>query len=144
MAIYRDKKGTLQENVVSFFEAVERARQGIGAIDRYYNKDIGWEFLFTMKKNEMFVFPNEETGFDPNEIDLMDPSNRKYISPNLFRVQKITAKDYTFRHHLETNVNVQKELVNIAFVRLRSPQSLKDIIKVRINHLGDIVAIGEC
>lgn len=144
VAIYRDKKGTLQENVVSFFEAVERARQGIGAIDRYYNKDIGWEFLFTMKKNEMFVFPNEETGFDPNEIDLMDPSNRKYISPNLFRVQKITAKDYTFRHHLETNVNVQKELVNIAFVRLRSPQSLKDIIKVRINHLGDIVAIGEC
>ncbi len=28
--------------------------------------------FITMKQNECFVFPNEKTGLNPNEIDLMD------------------------------------------------------------------------
>lgn len=57
-----------------------------------------------MKQNEYFVFPNEKTGFNPKEIDLMNPDNYALISPNLFRVQAITSKDYMFRNHLETMV----------------------------------------
>lgn len=151
VAIYRDKEGNLQEKVVSFFEAVERARQGMNAIDRDYNKDIGWEFLFTMKQNEMFVFPNKETGFDPNEIDLMDSSNRKDISPNLFRVQSIsivrygnsTIRDFKFRHHLESTLVDNKALVGTTYFHVKSLAPLTNMIKVRINHLGDIVAVGE-
>ena len=142
VAIYRDKEGNLQEQIVSFFEAVVRAQQGLPIIDKTYKQEEGWQFLFTMKQNEMFVFPNEITGFNPSEIDLLDPKNKKLISPNLFRVQKIATKDYFFRHHLETNVETDNVLKNTTW-KGEGLSGLKDIVKVRINHLGDIVSIGE-
>ena len=149
IAIYRDNKGNLQEKVVSFFEAVARAKQGLPIIDKTYNQHLGWTFLFTMKQNEMFVFPNKETGFNPNEIDLLDPKNKKIISPNLFRVQKLSTKNYMFAHHLETKaidgdmLKNKKELSGICYHSIRSTEKLNNIIKVRINHLGDIVSVGE-
>lgn len=79
-------------------------------------------------------------GFDPKEIDLADSENYSLISPNLFRVQKIGTKDYTFRHHLETSVTNDLEMT---YKRLRSPGALIGIIKVRINHIGKIVNVGE-
>ncbi len=95
----------MQERVVSLFDAVQLVNAGgEPVVDKTYNQGIGWQFLFSMKQNEYFVFPNEKTGFDPKEIDLLDPKNKKVISPNLFRVQKFTIKDYFFRHHLETTV----------------------------------------
>lgn len=140
---YGNQKYNLQEKVVSFFEAVERVNQGLPIIDKTHNQHLGWEFLFTMKQNEMFVFPNENAGFIPTEIDLLEPKNKKKISPNLFRVQKIATKNYMFRHHLETNVDTKTELKEIAFIHYQSCNLLKGVIKVRINHLGDIVSIGE-
>lgn len=142
VAIFLDEKGNLQEHVVSFFEATERSRQHQPIVDREYNKHLGWQFLFTMKRNEYFVFPNEKTGFNPNEIDLLDPNNAAEISKNLFRVQKLTSKDYFFRLHLETNVDTPKELSGITYARL-SLKGIVGIVKVRINHLGQIVAVGE-
>lgn len=143
VAIYRDKNRNLQENVVSFIEATTRISLDLPVIDKTYKKEEGWEFLFTMKQNEYFVFPNKETGFDPHEIDLLDSENYALISPNLFRVQKIASKYYVFRHHLETTVNDTKELQDITWIRLRTPNSLERIIKVRINHIGQIIDIGE-
>ena len=52
--------------------------------------DKGWRFLFTIKQNEYFVFPNEATGFIPSEVDLTDEANYGIISPNLYRVQKMS------------------------------------------------------
>lgn len=143
VAIYRDAQGCIQENVVSFYEATMRASQGFPIIDKDYKVGEGWEFLFSMKQNEYFVFPNKETGFDPREIDLMNPDNYAAISPNLFRVQKLASKYYVFRHHLETTVEEQKELVNITWKRIQSLTSIENIVKVRINHIGQIVAVGE-
>lgn len=143
VAIYRNAEGNLEEQVVSLFDAVQLVNTGEPVIDKTYNQGIGWQFLFTMKQNEMFVFPNDKTGFDPKEIDLLDPENKKLISPNLFRVQKLATKNYMFRHHLETNVEDKKALRNIAFIHYQSCNLLKGIVKVRINHLGDIVSIGE-
>ncbi len=143
VAIFRDANGNLQEHVVSYFEATARAIQHLPIVDRDYNKDEGWQFLFTMKRNEYFVFPNEKTGFDPKEIDLLDPKNYAEISDNLFRVQKITTKDYFFRHHLETSVENNKSLCDITWKRCRSPKELQGIVKVRVNNIGQIVAVGE-
>ena len=72
MAIYRkpvlDKTGQemldnegnpvyeLDEVVVSFFEAVTRVNLGLPVIDKNYNKSEGWQFMFTMKQNEYFVY----------------------------------------------------------------------------------------
>lgn len=141
VAIYQDESGNLQEQVVSFYEAVERVNQGLPVIDKTYRQDQGWQLLFTMKQNECFVFPAE--GFDPAEIDLLDPANNKQISPHLFRVQKISTKNYFFRHHLETTVEEQPALKGIAYKPQLGLGGIKGIIKVRINHLGQIIKTGE-
>ena len=143
VAVYRDNKGNLQENVVSFYEVTCRACQGDPVVDKHYKENEGWKFLFTMKQNEYFVFPNEKTGFNPQDVDLLNPDNYALISPNLFRVQKIASKDYVFRHHLETSVDDQNELKDITWARIRSCAALEHLIKVRINHVGQIVAVGE-
>ncbi len=142
IAIYKDAKGNLQEFVVSFFEALNRINSGLPVVDREYKKSEGWQFQFSMKTNEMFVFPNPEQDFFPNEIDLTDEANYHRISPNLYRVQKLTSGDYYFRHHLETLLNDDRNLHGITWKRL-SIKGIAGIVKVRINHLGKIVSVGE-
>lgn len=142
VAIYEDEKGNLQENVVSFFEAVARKNQELPIVDKTFNKDKNWKFLFTLKQNELFVIPNEATGFNPIEVDLLDEANYKVISPNLFRVQKVTNKDYFFRHHLETILDDRKELQGKTWLRI-GPKGLSGFLKIRVNHLGKIVSVGE-
>lgn len=147
-------KFELEEKVVSFFEATIRANNGEPIIDKTYNQDKGWQFLFSMKQNEYFVFPRYETTkdvngkevtiktFDPKDIDLLNPNNYSLISPNLFRVQKLTSKDYFFRHHLETKVEDNNKLKTITWIRC-GLSGLNGIIKVRINHIGQIVEVVE-
>ncbi len=142
VAIFRDENGCLQEHIVSFYEAVAAATTGEKVIDHNYNSNLGWKFLFTMKQNEYFVFPNKETGFDPKEIDLLDPENYSHISPNLYRVQKMATRDYFFRHHLETTVDDKNELKEVTWKRC-GLNGLEGVVKVRVNHLGEIVYVGE-
>lgn len=146
VAIYRNAKGKLQEDVVSFYETVARVNAGVSVINtdtpmRAKENGEEWEFLFTMKQNEMFVFPSED--FNPKELDLIDPNNRGIISRHLFRVQNLATKDYGFRHHLDTTTEKNKVLKNISFKRIRNCSSLEDVVKVRINHLGFVVAVNE-
>ena len=144
VAIFRDSKGKLQEHVVSFYEVVMRANNNLPLIDKQYRVDEGWQFLFTMKQNEYFVFPNPEIGFYPEEIDLLEADNYARISPNLYRVQKLRSKEYVFRHHLETSVtDVSEQHRDMTWKSIRSPQNLDGAVKVRINHIGEIVAVGE-
>ena len=145
VAIYKDEKGNLQENVISFFEATERVNQGLSIIDKTFKEKDGWQFLFSMKQNEYFIFPNETTGFNPLEIDLLNPENNHLISPNLFRVQKFGSllSGFWFRHHLETKIETEKELKGLTYKVIQSTKNLSKIIKVRINHIGQIVSIGE-
>ncbi len=65
------------------------------------------------------------------------------ISPNLFRVQKIASKDYVYRLHLETKVEDDKTIRDITWKRINSLANMDKIVKVRINHIGQIVAVGE-
>ena len=149
VAIYRDVEGNLQDTVISFYEVVERVNQNLPIVDKTYNFDIGWQFLFTMKQNEYFLFSSHE--FDPSEIDLMDPIHNKLISKHLFRVQKFSklfyenkvVREYVFRHHLETMIDDKKELKDIAFKSIKSLSYFEKVIKIRINHIGQIVKIGE-
>lgn len=149
LALYEDEKGDLQEKIVSFLEAVERVNQGLPVIDKTYNRHLGWKFLFTMKQNEYFVFSSDD--FNPQGIDLLNVNNKKLISRYLFRVQTISVvrygnnivRDFKFRHHLETTVEDKKELQNISYRQIKSLDSLRGVIKVRINHIGQIVKVGE-
>lgn len=141
VAIYRDEKGNLQEEVVSFYDAVVRKNLGLSVINKNHEK--GWEFLFSMKQNEFFIFPSES--FNPHEIDIFNPMNYHLISPNIFRVQKFGSllSGFWFRHHLETQIETSKELKGITFKVIQSANNLNNILKVRLNHLGQIIQIGE-
>lgn len=146
----------LDEQVVSFYEATARVMENLPIIDKAYKKSEGWQFLFTMKQNEFFVFPRyDENGnmvFNPKDYDeewYKNPDNYATISPNLFRVQSISRvaygnnviRDYIFRHHLETTVTVK--IKGITYQQFKSLSFIPHIVKVRINHIGQIVSIGE-
>ncbi|WP_340064004.1 type II CRISPR RNA-guided endonuclease Cas9 [Ascidiimonas aurantiaca] len=147
LAVYADENGNLDDAIVSFFEAVQRAKLGQPVVRETNEK--GWSLIFTLKQNEMFVFPSET--FRPKEIDLKNPANKALISKHLFRVQKFSklqygnsfAREYVFRHHLETRLNDHKALKNTTYYNIKSLQHLAGIVKVRLNHLGNIVHIGE-
>lgn len=139
----------LGEKIVSFYEATSRAMLGYPIIDKEYRKDEDWQFLFTMKQNEYFVFPrydaDENMTFNPLEYDeawFKNPENYAEISPNLFRVQKISTKDYVFRHHLETMVQDNAKLKGTTWKRY-GLNGIENIVKVRVNHIGQIVSVGE-
>ena len=143
VAIFIDNDGVWHEHVVSFFEATVSALMGLPVVDKKYKSEEGWKFLFSMKQNEYFVFPNEKTGFMPSEIDLTDPNNYQLISPNLYRVQKFSSSFYVFRHHLETNVDESGKLMGTTWKRITSIKNLEQVVKVRINNLGHILSVGE-
>ncbi|MCF0187258.1 MAG: type II CRISPR RNA-guided endonuclease Cas9, partial [Bacteroidaceae bacterium] len=139
-ALYIDADGNVQEQIVPLFEAVARANAKMPIVDTEFNASLGWKFLFSIKKNECFVFPNPTTGFNPKEIDLNDPNNYQQISQNLYRVQKFSSKYYVFRHHLETTL--KNDIMDVTFKRIRSLVSLTEAVKVRINHAGKIVKVN--
>lgn len=149
VAIYKDENGKLQEDVVSFFEAVARVNANTPIVWHKHPDHPEWKFQFTLKQNEYFVFPNEKAGFDPFETNLMDENNYHLISPHLFRVQKISTKNYLFTHHLETSATSNddlkklKQLIGYKYHFVQTPEKLKGIVKVRLNHIGQIIKIGE-
>ncbi|WP_103072310.1 type II CRISPR RNA-guided endonuclease Cas9 [Aquimarina sediminis] len=147
VAIYHDSKGNLDDEIVTFFEAVERKSQRVPIVNS--NSEKGFPLLCTLKQNEVFVFPSKD--FDPLQVDLLDPSNNGIISKHLYRVQKFSKvsygnssiRDYVFRHHLETELRDNKELKDITWKPIKSLGHLHGIVKVRLNHLGEIVQTGE-
>jgi len=147
VAIYKDENGKLHEKVVSFYEAVANVNAKLPVINKAYNKDKGWEFMFTMKQNEMFVFPSDD--FNPNDYNLLDEKNATKISQHLFRVQKISSKNYVFTNHLETQaisgetLKNKKQLSGVTYNFIQSTEPLRKIIKIRLSHLGQIVFVGE-
>lgn len=153
IAIFEDAEGKLQEHVVSYFEAMARLRQGLPVIDYDYNAHLGWKFLFTMKRNEFFVLPDtlmsdavkeaSEGAFDPAEVDLLNPVNQAAVNAHLFRVQKLANHDYMFRHQYETMVVDDRKLHGVTHVRITNTEGLRGIVKVRIDHIGRVVHIGE-
>jgi CRISPR-associated endonuclease Csn1 len=96
VAIYEDANGDYQEQVVSFFEAVERSKKNSNlppVIDKTFNQENGWKFKYTLKQNEYFVLM-ENGVHDLSDLDITDPKNHEVVSKWLYRVQKITSKDY--------------------------------------------------
>jgi CRISPR-associated endonuclease Csn1 len=89
--------------------------------------------------------------FDINIEDLklaIDNDDTELISKHLFRVQKISEKYYTFRFHLETQVDdkfdgVKNESLSIKIGKMMRITSLQNMggIKVKINKLGKIALV---
>lgn len=138
VAIYEDAQHELHEVVVSFFDVVDNAIQGNPVINKTYNADKGWRFLFSLQRNDCFVFPDKTTGFNPADIDLTAKENYALISPHLFKVQAISEGDYRFRHQYDATKNDNVKLKNMTWKRIRVINDLKGVVKVRITKIGHI------
>ena len=91
--IYRDYAGQLDEQVVTFWEAVERKRQGHPL---YQLPEKGKEIVATLQINDMFLL-----GLHDDELDWEDEA---LLNKHLYRVQKLSSKFYEFRHHCEATI----------------------------------------
>ena len=155
--IYKDENGKYNDKVVSFWEAVAIGLQNVKEHKKPYpiinrnNDDELGEFLFSIQINDLFVFDlkHSENPQEENEINFLDTKNRKLISDKLFRVQKMSKKSNgqfvsDFRHHLETSVT-RNDLVlkNITWTSISKNSDLERLTKIRVNHLGEIIKIGE-
>ncbi|MWB93074.1 type II CRISPR RNA-guided endonuclease Cas9 [Flavobacterium sp. GA093] len=147
LALYRDSLGNLHDEVISFFDIVLRYTEGLPLVKTKHEN--GWDLVTSIRHNELFVFPSED--FVPWEIDLYDPRNRKKISENLFRAQKFSKsenaggciRDYVFRHHLESEIKDVKILKDKTYKMIKSLSAFNQIVKIRLNHLGQVVQVGE-
>ena len=165
IAIYKDENGKLQENTVTFWDALERKKAKLpvviknpkevwdkvlenqdrfnqGLIDNLPNDK--WEFVTSLQQNEMFVF-----GLTRDELEsAVKENNNSLISKHLYRVQKLATKNYFFRNHLETSIDDKKnggESISKQLKKLIIVSSLEKMtgFKVKINSLGKIVKICE-
>lgn len=131
-AIFKGPDDKRALEMVSFYEAVERQRLGLPVYSETNAE--GWPLEFTLQINDYFLFD-----INPEEVDILNPTNRHLVSKNLFRVQKLSAKpnggpDFVFRHHLETTLKNDDEF---GFRRITSFKNLNGI-KVIVNRLGHI------
>lgn len=161
IAIYADPNNDLHENVVSFWDALERKKNNLPTVVRSPKEtwnlilETGldkpnilnnlpkddWRYITSFSVNECFVF-----NILKEDIGLL---SEKDLSERLYRVQKISSNYYTFRHHLETRVDDKnfggemqsKEIGRLITIRSLESFKEKNPIKVKINNLGAVVSV---
>lgn len=159
VAFYRDSKGVLQEVVVSFYQAIERAKYQLPmiikdprtvveeALERNVPDSVlsalphsSWTFVESLQKNEMFLI-----GLSDDEIArAIKEADRATLNDHLYRVQNISDGYYMFRFHLEVKQNKESDKNNGKFIpKFYRVQSLKTYLglnprKVRVDLLGNL------
>ena len=169
LAIYRTPKGELVESIVSFWDAVNRARYGLPLIIKYPRKameqviqreDIpesvlsllppaDYEFVEVFQQNEMAVVGLPEEEFRR----AVDTQDYRTLSEHLYRLKRISSKDYEFHYHLDTDDpdetdsskkkkkrvrNTSGRIPRIYRIRGIGPLQKKNVRKVRVDLLGRI------
>lgn len=98
--IYKDEKGNLNEEVVTFWTVVERKRTGQSA---YQLPIYGKEIVTTLHINDMFLL-----GLNEEEINWENPQY-EILKNHLYRVQKTSLNDYSFRLAISTSLTNKNE-----------------------------------
>ena len=155
VAFYRDSEGVLQEAVVSFYQAIERAKYQLPmiikdpravveeALERNVPDSVlstlpqsSWTFVESLQKNEMFLI-----GLSDDEIArAIKNADRAPFNDHLYRVQKYASKDYCFRYHLETQLDDIKGGSIPKLYRISSMKTYMELNprKVRVDLLGNL------
>ena len=158
VAIYRTVQGELTESLVTFWDAIDRARYGLPLIIKHprevaeqvlQREDIpekvlrllppaDYEFVDSFQQNEMVI-----VGLSDEELQrAVDQQDYRTLSEHLYRVQKMASLYYVFRYHLETSVSDNKNTTGRIpkFHRVASLKAYEEkrIHKVRIDLLGRI------
>ena len=158
LAIYRTPKGKLVESIVTFWDAVDRARYGIPLVITHPREvmeqvlqrgDVpesvlsllpssDWVFVDSLQQDEMVII-----GLSDEELQrALEAQDYRKFSEHLYRVQKMSSSYYVFRYHLETSVADDKNTMGRIpkFHRVQSLKAYeeKNIRKVRVDLLGRI------
>jgi CRISPR-associated endonuclease Csn1 len=161
IALYESPEGKWQECVVTLWQAVERKKVGLPVIVEnpsavwdmilskgFENQDLlkglpqpEWRFITSLQQNEMFVFGMEKSQL----IAVLNMSKFPEVSKRLYRVQKLSTRDYYFRHQYETRLEKNPEeggqfasLGKMMRIKNLSKLATLNPIKVRIDTLGRI------
>ncbi|MDP3313501.1 type II CRISPR RNA-guided endonuclease Cas9 [Lutibacter sp.] len=130
--IYKDINDDLNEEIVTFWTAVERKRQKQEVYQLPIN---GKEIVTTLHINDMFLL-----GLDDDEIDWENPDYEN-LKEHLFRVQKLSSKFYEFRLNTESSIqnNFQPYYIRIqGFGEGKTGWVNFNPIKVKISVSGKI------
>ena len=161
LAIYRTPKGKLVGSIVTFWDAVDRARYGIPLVITHPREvmeqvlqrgDIpeqvlsllppsDWVFVDSLQQDEMVII-----GLSDEELQrALEAQDYRKLSEHLYRVQKMSSRDYWFRYHLETSVADDKNTSGSIpkFYRIQSLKVYeeKNVRKVRVDLLGRITLL---
>jgi len=126
--IYKTSNGELREEIISFWEVVERMKQGED-IYQLPKAEADAEILFTLQENDMFLLGLNPEEYEDNKDDV------NILSKYLYRVQKISSKDYSFRHHLASTLNNKEQEIRIHSIKRLNEFNL---LKVKIDLNGNI------
>lgn len=158
LAIYRTPKGKLVESIVTFWDAVDRARYGIPLVITHPREVIeqvlqqgdvpesvlsllppsDWVFVDSLQQDEMVLI-----GLSDEELQqACEAQDYRKLSEHLYRVQAISLGDSLYRYHLETSVADRKNGSGRIpkFYRVTGLKTYKEknIRKVRVDLLGRI------
>ncbi len=122
--LYRNADGDIEEEVVTFWQAVERKRQGLAVYGVRSSKE--WELYLTLQENDLFL------------LGLADGVDWRTLSKSelpLYRVQKISSKYYCFRKVNASTIEFEEEQL-----RIQSFGALKNLnpISAKLNSLGEM------
>ncbi|MBI9041192.1 type II CRISPR RNA-guided endonuclease Cas9 [Lutibacter sp.] len=135
--IYKDTEANLKEEIVTFWTAVERKRNGYPVIQLPPN---GKEIIATMQINDMFLL-----GVKEDDIDWENP-NTTFLKEHLYRVQTLSLMFYEFRlssdatQIKDTNLNVFKRIQG--FGKGKTGWETHNPIKVKVSVAGKIEKIS--
>ena len=158
LALYRTPQGKLEESIVSFWDAVDRARYGIPLVitrPREVMEQVlqrgdvpesvlsllppsDWVFVDSLQPDEMVII-----GLSDEELQrALEVQDYRKLSEHLYRVQKVSSLYYVFRYHLETSVaddkNTSGRIPKFHRVRSLADYEKRNIRKVRVDLLGRI------
>ena len=134
--VYRNNKGKLDKDVVSFWTAVERMKQNIEPVQL---PEDGVEVIQIFQENDMFLLFFEKN-VEPDQLSSQELFN------HLYKVQKIAGADYfmeiCFRKHVDSRDSSKAEYVYIkGFGDGKTGWYRFNPIKVKISPTGVISKI---
>ena len=156
LALYRTPQGKLEESIVTFWDAVDRARYGIPLVITHPREvmeqvlqrgDIpesvlsllppsDWVFVDSLQPDEMVII-----GLSDEELQqALEVQDYRKLSEHLYRVQKLSAGKYFIRYHLDTDVDEDNRSGRIPKFYQLSLDAYKknNVRKVRVDLLGRI------
>ena len=166
LALYRDDDENMVESIVTFWQAVERARYGLPIVVASPREvmeqalsipelpeevlgalpESGLRLMEVLRMNDMFLI-----GMKDEEIKAaIEEGDYPTLSRHLYRVQKLSSMYYVFRYHLETEVKDEKKAggkdekeEEVKIPKFYRVQSMKAYVKlnprkVKIDLLGRI------